>query len=284
MSKIGLVLEGGAFRGIFTAGVLDYLQEQNISFPYVIGVSAGAGNATSFVSKQKGRIKRVITHENADPYYGFGQIFRTGKFFDIDIMTYEYSYKQIPFDFETFFSSPVECDFVVTNCYTGEVEYLNAEGDEKRLLELTKASCSLPMISKPVEIDSQAYLDGSLIDSVPAEYSLKNKCDKVVVILTRDWQEEPPTDYTKFRPFIKMRYNSHYPKLVDVMMKRKQNYEKQMKKLDDFERSGLAYVIRPENMKIGHFEKDMEKVNAYYQHGKDVMERHLDELRDFMGA
>ncbi|MCD8026420.1 MAG: patatin family protein [Clostridiales bacterium] len=208
MYRIGLVLEGGAFRGIFTAGVLDCLQEHNITFPYVIGVSAGAGNATSFVSKQQGRIKRVITHENADPYYGLGQLFRSGKLLDTDIMTYDYSYKQIPFDFETFFSSQSECEIVVTNCETGLGEYLNAEGSEDRLLALTKASCSVPILCKPVQIGSQFYLDGSLVDSVPAEYALTNKCDKVVAVLTRRWEDDPPTDYSKYKKFIEINYRS----------------------------------------------------------------------------
>lgn len=91
MKKIGLVLEGGAFRGIFTAGVLDCLMEQGISFPYVVGVSAGAGNAASFVSNQKGRLRRVIMHEDAAPYCGIGQLFRTGKFLDTDILTFDYA-------------------------------------------------------------------------------------------------------------------------------------------------------------------------------------------------
>ena len=105
MSKIGLVLEGGSFRGIFTAGVLDYLLDHDLSFPYVIGVSAGSGNGVNFISGQRGRTKKVITHENADPYYGLGQIRDNGKMLDLDKML---AYDKMPLDFDKFFSSDIE--------------------------------------------------------------------------------------------------------------------------------------------------------------------------------
>ncbi len=284
MSKVGLVLEGGAYRGIFTAGVLDYLQEQDVSFPYIIGVSAGAGNASSFVSKQNGKIKRVITSEDTESYYGVKQMLHSKKLLNTDQMLNQYFYQQMPFDFDTFFTSPTECEFVVTSCETGQAEYRSAKQSKQELMTLTKATCAVPFLCRPVSIGTQHYLDGSLSDSVPVKYVLQNKCDKVVVVLTRRWEHEPPTDYARLRPILRINYHAQYPNLVDVMVKRKESYEKEMDDLAGYARNGNALIIRPENMSIGHFEKDTKKVNAYYDHGKEVMEKHLSQLRTFMKA
>lgn len=281
MKKVGLILEGGAFRGMFTAGVLDCLMQQNITFPYVIGVSAGAGNAANFVAGQIGRTRRVITHENAEPYYGLGQLYRSGTLLDLDIMTYEYSYRQIPFDFERFFSSPTECEFVVANCRTGLAEYKKPDGTGKSLLDLCKASCSVPLICKPVQIGSQYYMDGSVIDSVPVEHALGQKCDKAVVILTRR-ADETPTDYTRIRSLLNITYRSRFPKLVDAMLNRKEEYCRQMDLLAAYERSGKALIIRPEMESISHFENNTDKINAFYTHGKEMMESRIGELRAFL--
>lgn len=282
MCKIGLVLEGGAYRGVFTAGVLDYLQERNITFSYVIGVSAGAGNAASFVSRQNGKVKNVVTGKSTLSHYGIRQMLHSKKLLDTDGIVQDYFYHQLPFDFKTFFASDTECEFVLTCCETGKAAYFNADGSEQRLTTLTKATCSVPILCKPVELDARNYLDGSLTDSVPIQYALQNKCDKAVVVLTRRWKEEPPTDYTWLRPILHMSYHAQYPNLMDAMMQRKETYEKQMESLSDYEHDGKAYVIQPEGMHIGHFEKDMQKVNAYYGHGKEVMERQLDRLCAFM--
>lgn len=278
--KIGLVLEGGALRGVFTAGVLDYLMEAEVTFPYVVGVSAGAGNAADFVSGQIGRTLRVITHEDADPYYGLGQLYRSGTLLDLDIMTYEYSYRQIPFDFGTYFSSPTECEFVVANCETGLAEYRGADESEERLLALCKASCSIPLICKPVIIDGNYFLDGSLIDSIPVAHALE-KCDKAVVILTR-YGDQPPTDYARIRSLLNISYRSRFPKLVDAMLRRKEVYARQMAQLEAYEKEGRAFVIRPESMSISHFENNTEKIGVFYRHGKEVMEKHMNDLRAFL--
>ncbi|MCC8112090.1 MAG: patatin family protein [Ruminococcus sp.] len=284
MKKIGLVLEGGAYRGIFTAGVLDYLLEQKIFFSYVIGVSAGAGNAISFVSKQNGKVKRVIIGEDDGLYFGIKQMIRSKKLLDTNQIINQYFYQQMPFDFDTFFTSSTECELVVTDCESGQPKYYNAKDSEQQLLMLTKATCSIPFLCKPVAIGTQHYLDGSLSDSVPVKYALQNKCDKVIVVLTRKWKEASPTDYAKLRPILNISYHAQYPNLVDVMVKRKETYEKQMEDLTDYVQRGDALVIQPENRSISHFEKDKKKVNAYYDHGKEVMEKRFGELCAFMKA
>lgn len=280
MEKMGLVLEGGSFRGIFTAGVLDTLLEQSISFPYIVGVSAGSGNAANFISGQKGRTQKVITHENADPFYGMGELARNGKILNLDTMVYDYAYEQIPFDFEHFFASDIKCEFVVANCNTGKAEYINpaADKDEKKFLQYCKATCSVPMICSPEVIDSVPYLDGSIIDSIPVKRAL-SLCEKAVVILTRK-EGEHPTDYSRMKSIVKLMYKD-YPHILTAMMHRFEEYAKQMEEVLELEKQGRIFVIRPTMESIGHFEKDIDRINAFYQHGIDIMKTKLPALLEF---
>lgn len=278
MNKIGLVLEGGSFRGIFTAGVLDCLLDHQISFPYVIGVSAGSGNAVNFITGQRGRTKKVITHENADAYYGLTQIRSNGKMLDLDKML---AYDQIPLDFEVFYRSETESEFVVANCENGQAEYMSPDGTKESLLEICKASCSVPLMCPPVAIGKWHYLDGSIIDSIPYERAFEKGCGKVVVIQTRK-AGEAPTDYSKMKLLLDMCYRVRYPKVPDAMVNRRNVYDRQMRRLEELEKAGKAFIIRPEIGSIGHFEKDVEKINDFYQHGYELMEKYLNNLQEFM--
>lgn len=278
MSKIGLVLEGGSFRGIFTAGVLDSLLDHDISFPYVIGVSAGSGNAVNYIARQKGRTKKVITHENADAYYGLNTIRNTHKVLDLDKML---SYDQMPLDFEGFFAADVQSEFVATNCEIGVPEYLSAGKDKDRLVTVCKASCSVPLMCSPVKLDGKAFLDGSITDSLPYDRAFFNGCDKVVVVQTRR-KGEMPTDYSKMRLLLNVCYRNSYPRIAEAMIDRRMAYDKQIRKLEELEAEGKAFVIRPEISSIGHFENDVEKINDFYCHGYEQMEKYLDKLQEFL--
>lgn len=282
MKKVGLVLEGGAFRGIFTAGALDALIDRKISFPYVVGVSAGSGNAVNYIAGQKGRTKKVITHENADPYFGLGQFTRSGKLLDLDKMLLEYSYEQIPLDFKTFFASPTESEYVAANCESGEAEYLSANGSSEQLLRACKATCSVPFVCEPVQIGANHYIDGSVIDSVPFERALARGCDGVVVILTRK-EGENPTNYAKMKLLVEICYRKKYPRLCDAMLRRRETYDRQIRLLRELERAGRAIVLRPTMESISHFENDKRKINRFYHHGYDTMKATLPRLREFLG-
>lgn len=283
MAKTGLVLEGGSFRGIFTAGVLDCLIENSISFPYVIGVSAGSGNAVNYIAGQKGRTQKVIMHENAEPYFGVEQMLKSKKLLDLDKMLFDYAYDQIPFDFNAFFASETESEFVVANCESGRAEYLTSGNDPDRLLNLCKASCSVPVISQPVEIDGSFYLDGSIIDSVPVKRAMKKGCEKAVVVLTR-MDTEMPTDYSKMKLIINLCYKNRFPKVAEAMINRKSAYDKQMKTLAALEKDGRVFIIRPEMPSISHFEGDADKMNEFYRHGHAIMEKKLAELEEFLNT
>ena len=241
MSRIGLVLEGGSFRGIFTAGVLDSLLEHHISFPYVIGVSAGSGNAVNFIAGQEGRTKKVITHENADAYYGLGTLRNNGKVLDLDQML---AYDKEPLNFDSFFASKVEREFVAVNCETGKAEYLTDDGTSESILQICKASCSVPLMCAPVKIGGKAYLDGSIVDSIPYARAFERGCDKVVVVQTRK-AGEAPTDYSKMKFLLNVCYHSTYPKVAEAMVERRYNYDRQMCRLEELEPVSYTHLTLP---------------------------------------
>lgn len=279
--KTGLVLEGGAMRGIFSAGVLDYMMEKDIYYDYVVGVSAGAGNAVNFVSRQEGRTKKIITHENAEAYYGVGQLFENKKILNLEMLVAEYALKDIPFDFDTFFASKTECESVVVNCETGMTEYKGNYKTKDDFLKSQMASCSVPFICEPVEMDGFHYLDGSIIDSIPVKRAVDKGCEKIVIVLTKP-EGGVPTDYSKVKRLIELSYKK-YPNLCDAMVKRRQNYEKQDKYMRKLVAEGKAFVIRPEEQKIRHFENNNEKLLQCYQYGYDTMKKQFDALAEFLG-
>lgn len=275
--KAGLVLEGGSYRGIFTAGVLDVMLEQNIEFSYVTGVSSGACNAVNYLAGQKGRTQKVILHENADPYFGVGQMAKSGKLLNLDVMLYDYSYEQIPLDFESFFANKANCEVGVANVETGECEYLSADSDD-RLISICKATCSVPMMSKPVRLDGKEYMDGSTVNPIPFEKAAKI-CDKIVVVMTRR-EDEPPTDYSKMKSLLKVVYR--HPRWVEAMCSRTNFYNSQTEKLLEMEKEGKAFIIRPSIPSIGHFENNADKINDFYHNGCEIMNDRMFELKAFL--
>ena len=281
--KTGLVLEGGAVRGIFTAGVLDRLMENGIFFPYVIGVSAGGGNAMSYVSQQRGRTCRMINVPKNDSYYGFRQFRKSKKFIDLDKMAFEYPYKQFPFDFDTYFNSGIETEYVCTCLETGEAEYFSEEYDHERLMTITKATCSVPMLCEPVEIDGYHYLDGSIADSIPIEHSLDMGCDKLVIILTKTNSDVPPTDYRKFRSIIHTMYKQ-YPAFEDACMSRTERYSQTVQLMNELEEQGRIFIFRPTLPPISKFEKDTGKIMQSYRDGYTQADQKIAELTEWMSS
>ena len=264
--KTGLILEGGAVRGIFTAGVLDRLMEEGINFPYVIGVSAGGGNAMSYVSCQVGRTCRMINAPKEESYYGFRQFISSKKFINLDKMAFEYPYKQFPFDFDTYYNSGIETEYACTCLETGKAEYFSEYKDNDRLMTIAKATCSVPMLCEPVEIDGKHYLDGSIADSIPIEHALEMGCDKLVIILTKPGNATPPTDYGKFKKVIGSMYKK-YPNFVEACMTRVERYWETVRLMNELEEQGRVFVFRPSLPAISKFEKDTEKIMESYHDG-----------------
>lgn len=279
--KTGLILEGGAVRGIFTAGVLDRLMENGIYFPYVIGVSAGGGNAMSYVSRQKGRTCRMINVPRGESYYGFKQFLGSKKLINLDKMAFEYPYKQFPFDFDTYFNSGIETEYVCTCMETGEAEYFSEENDCERLLTICKATCSVPMLCEPVEIEGRHYLDGSIADSIPIEHALDMGCDKLVIILTKPDSSTAPTDYSKFRKVIHAMYKD-YPAFEEACLSRVERYWETVRLMEELEEQGRIYVFRPALPAISKFEKDGAKIMESYRDGYTQADSRIAELAQWM--
>lgn len=283
MAKTGLVLEGGAFRGVFTSGVLDVLMENGIDFDYVVGVSAGAGNGISYISGQIGRTRNVIKPRNKkDNYFGMKQIIRYGKFLNLDRMFFEYPFNQFPYDFDKYRESSKELEIVVANCDTGKAEYYEEREDMDRFLNLGKASCSVPIMCSPVKIGDYHYLDGSICDSVPMERAFSKGCDKLLVIMTKN-VTETPTNYGKAKFFMAMQYKRKYPKFYEALLNRTKVYAEQIELLKKLEKEGKVMVLRPSIECIHKFEQNDDKVDAFYNNGKEIARENLDRIKEFFG-
>lgn len=278
--KTGLVLEGGAMRGIYTAGVLDVFMENDISFDGVIGVSAGALFGVNLLSKQKGRVLRYNKKYNSDRnYMGIRPLLRTGNIIDT-----QYAYDTVPrkldiFDNAAFMQSKTPFYAVVTNIGTGEAEYIQIK-DVFRQMEVLRASGSMPFVSKPVEIDGKYYLDGAVADSIPFEKFHDMGYDRLVVVLTK------PADYVKgpiSSVMTRAFYGKKYTDFEKKLRSRHDNYNRCMERLKEKEQKGEVFVLRPsQKLKIKRVEKDPEKLQLMYELGVQDANAALDRLKKYM--
>ncbi len=264
-NDVGLVLEGGGMRGVFTSGVLDYFMDHDIQFPYVIGVSAGACNGLSYISNQRGRarLSNIELLEEYD-YINIKNLLSKRNILDSDLLFYEFPEHIVPYDYETYFSSPMRFIMVTTNCLTGEANYFEEKKDKKRVIDIVKASSSLPFVSPVTYVDNLPMLDGGIVDSIPLEQAMKEGFKKNVVILTR------PKGYRKEGKDIKIPSFIYrkYPKLRDVLSSRNAIYNRQLELIDEYEEKGLIFTLRPsEEIEVNRLEKDVKKLEALYEEG-----------------
>lgn len=278
-----LVLEGGATRGVFTSGVLDFLMEKDFYTTDVIGVSAGACNAIDYVSRQIGRTKKCMIHKEKeyDFYLGLRKMVKEKSMMDMDLIFDRYPKELIPFDFDTYFQSEMKCDQVVTNCEAGKAEYLDERKEKERLLKICRASSSMPLAAPIVRIDGVPYLDGGLADSVPIERALKKGRKKIIVILTRN------EGYRKKKPSLgetriyRAAYKK-YPNLVRTILRRPYVYNKQMEQIEQLERKGEIFVLRPKIKTIGRMEKNYDRLTSFYEHGYVQMKEEYERLLEYL--
>ena len=280
--RTGIVLEGGALRGIFTAGVLDYLMENNLRTDYAVGVSAGGGNAMAYKSNQPGRTKNVILRPKEELFNKAGELIKTGNVLNLDKMydTDPYS-EDYFFDFDTYYKSDMEVEYVVTCCESGQAEYLSEDRYNKRLTDMVKASCSVPVLCRPVEVDGKHYLDGSIADSIPVVRAFEKGCDRVIVVLTKS-SAGKPTNYTKYRTIIERMYKG-YPAFICACFERVSMYEAQVDILNSFVNEGRVLVIQPEMEDMSKFESDKNIIMAHYNHGVEIAEREFQRIVRFLG-
>ncbi len=279
--EAALVLEGGGTRGVFTAGVLDYLLEKQVKLPYVIGVSAGACNAIDYVSEQIGRTKDcTIIQDKNKRFIGTKDALKKGYLFDMDRLFDEYPNRLFPFDFDTYFASDIQCEVVVTNCLTGEAMYLSEKQDKERLLTICRASSSIPLISPVVDVDGIPCVDGGVADSVPLIHSMKLGHQKNVVVLTRNKgyrKKAPGKSRLLYTAALKK-----YPNLLNALLNRYRNYNRVMELIEKWEEEGHIFVIRPEVEPVSRTEQNVEKLTEFYDHGYQLMEQRLGELQAYL--
>ena len=264
-----LVLEGGGMRGAYLSGVLDVMQDNGLKFGGYAGTSAGATHLCSYLSEQRERNRRIdVVHSASKRYMGWGNLIRTGEFFEVD-----YCYKQIPyvidpFDFEKFRENAAQSDFyaAASNLETGEAAYLlTRDLDTPEGMDRIRASASLPLMSHIVEVDGMKLLDGGVADSIPFEIMAKKGFEKQVVIVTQ------PEGYVKkpnsLIPLFKIIYRK-YPKFIEAVASRHERYNQCLKTLDEWCSRGTAFRIRPsESFDIDRLEKDKPKLVKLYDLG-----------------
>lgn len=280
MIKKGLVLEGGGMRGVFTAGVLDYFLDEKISFDDCFAVSAGACHACSYLANQRGRaLAAAIDYLDDKRYCSFYSLITTGDLFGKDFVYYKIPNELYPIDNNAFMESGTKFYAVVTNCITGEAEYKRIE-DLKKDIEIIRASSSLPMLSKMVSINSVPYLDGGISDSIPLKEAIKQKNDKIVVVLTRT--EEYRKSANKLMCLFKLRYRK-YPNLLNQITQRHENYNNTLEYISESEKKGEIFVIRPPyDTGIERIEKDREKLKVLYNLGYDTAKKQAAALKKYL--
>ena len=270
-ANTGLVLEGGGMRGIFTVGVLDYLMDHHITFPYVIGVSAGASNGISYISGQRGRsyfsnIELLKKHN----YIGWKNLLSGRGYIDLDFLFYKYPDKYYPFDYRAYEASPTRFVMVVSNCLTGKAEYIEEKQDRKRLLDVCKASCSLPVMCPLSWLDGKPMVDGGVCDSIPIRHAEAEGYRKNVVILTRNKGYRKPDKDFYLPAFIYRRY----PAIREALRLRYKNYNRTLDYIDQLEAEGRVLVIRPERpIEVGRTERNIRKLQALYEEGYEMGKR-----------
>ncbi len=279
--KVALVLEGGSFRGQFTAGVLDVMMENGVEVAACYGTSAGALNGLSFKSRQIGRTNRInLAFCNDSRYMGAQSLISTGSMVGYDFMLNDVQDRLDPFDNDAYLANPMEMWACATDIVFGTAAYLpvrNATLD----IDYVRASTSLPLVTQPVEVDGHLYMDGGTADSVPVEHALERAgFDRAIVVLTRErgYVKEPYGQLGLAR-----RMYAGYPYLLEAIENRHERYNEQREHIWEYERAGRALVLAPPTpVEVGHVEHDPVKLLELYLQGRQEAVRRLDEIRAFV--
>lgn len=263
--KLGLVLEGGGMRGVFTCGVLDFMMDNHIDFPYVVGVSAGACNGLSYMSRQRGRAK----YSNIDlmekyEYFGLKHLVHQRSILDQKLLYELFPNEILPYDFKAYQQNPGRFEMVTTNCLTGHACYMSEKQDRERLLLIAKASSSLPYVCRKVYIDGVPMLDGGLVDSIPVQRAINQGFSRNVVVLTRNRGFRKTEKDIKIPRFI----YQNYPRLRVVLSNRCRVYNEQLEMIERMEDEGTIISIRPQmKVVVNCIDKNIKNLNDLYQEG-----------------
>ena len=260
-----LVLEGGGMRGVFTCGVLDYLMDHKISFPYAIGVSAGACNGLSYMSHQRGRGK----YSNIDllakyKYIGIRPLVKKRGLIDQQLLFHRVPDRILPYNYKAYAENPARFEMVTTDCRTGRACYWEEKHNEKRIIEIVKASSSLPYACPIIYVDGRPMLDGGIVDSIPLLRAYEQGYDKCVVVLTRNKGYRKSTKKMPVPSFIYKKY----PRLRVALRNRNKLYNEQLELVERLEEEGKIIVIRPEKpIVVERMETSVKKLTDLYNQG-----------------
>ena len=273
-NKTGLVLEGGGMRGVFTCGVLDYLMDNKVRFPYTVGVSAGACNGLSYMSHQRGRGK----YSNIDllakyKYIGIRPLIKHRMLIDQTLLFHRFPDRILPYNYKAYAENPYRFEMVTTDCLTGRACYWEEKYDEGRIIDIVKASSSLPYACPIIPVDGRPMLDGGIVDSIPLLRAFEQGCEKCVVVLTRNRGYRKSVGKVYVPKFI----YKEYPRLRVALRNRNKLYNAQLELVERLEDEGKIVVIRPEQpIVVGRMETNVKKLTDLYNQGyacaKKVME------------
>lgn len=260
-----LILEGGGMRGVFTCGVLDNLMDRGVRFPYTIGVSAGACNGLSYLSGQRGRAK----FSNIDlleryRYIRWYYLLTKGNIMDFDLLFHTFPEKIIPYDYPAYAQCPERYEMVTTSCRTGKACYYEEKSDPARIIEIVKASSSLPFVCPIACVDGEPMLDGGIADSIPFERARSQGYGRQLIVLTRN-KGYRKADKDSYVPSC---FYHRYPALQEAIRKRNRLYNQQLEAVEALEARGEVTVIRPvEPIEVGRMERDPQKLRDLYDQG-----------------
>ncbi|MBR4156133.1 MAG: patatin family protein [Bacteroidales bacterium] len=271
--KSGLILEGGGMRGVFTCGVLDCFMDNGIRFPYSIGVSAGACNGLSYISKQRGRAK----FSNIDllqkyNYIGIKHLLKKGNIMDFDLLFHTFPNEIIPYDYDMLANCKERFEMVTTSCRTGKACYYEEKKNADRVIDIVKASSSLPFVCPITYVDDEPMLDGGIADSIPILRARELGYDNNVVVLTRNKGYRKSEKENK----IVSLFYKEYPAIQEAIRQRNKLYNKQISLVEQLEDAGEIVVIRPQRpIEVSRMERDIKKLMALYEEGYNLAMRNL---------
>ena len=281
--KIGLVIEGGASRTYFACGVMDWLLQNGIHADYIIGVSAGIAFGVSYCSRQFERNLRILKNYEEDKrYMGVRHLLdrRNKSYYNLEFVFETIPKELVPFDYPAFYGRKERCIAVVTRLDSGEAEYIEMPVDDN--FNVLKASCALPILFKPIELNGVQYMDGGIADSIPFKKALDDGCDKVIVLLSH------PRGYIKGKesaaPLVRMAYRKH-KKFLNSFQNRPQKYNESLRELEKSEKEGKALVLAPTEKElkgIGRTEKKVSLLEPLYRSGFGAAERLSEQIREFV--
>ena len=269
--KSALVLEGGGMRGIFTCGVLDYLMDNKISFPYSVGVSAGACNGLSYMSHQRGRGK----YSNIDllakyKYIGIRPLLKRRGLIDQQLLFHRFPDRILPYNYKAYAENPGRFEMVTTDCVSGKPCYWEEKYDEKRIIDIVKASSSLPYACPIIYVDGKPMLDGGIVDSIPLQRAFDLGYENCVVVLTRNKGYRKSEKEVMVPHFI----YKEYPRLRVALRNRNKVYNEQLELVERLEDEGKIKVIRPlKPIVVDRMETNERKLTDLYEEGSDSATR-----------